>query len=173
MNASLKREKLIQKKISGPFSVLAQYHFQSSFWTSLNPKIWVWGHTEGQNRLFWNFWLKKADIIEKMWFSRYWPKWSVPPHAHSIFLHFPIGNTPDYNIWKIQRYKMEYRLVIVCKREVQIFQAHLQVYTPFCIAESFIYCSLVYLRLENTKKLDGHLGAQSILTNTVKTTFYL
>ena len=68
---------------------------------------------------------------------------------------------------------MKYRPVIAFKREVQTFQAQLQAYTPFCIAESFIYFSLVYFLLENTKKLDGHLGAQSILANTVKTTFYL
>ena len=68
---------------------------------------------------------------------------------------------------------MEYRAVIAFEREVQIFQTQLQAYTPFCIAESFIYCSLGYFLLENTKKLDGHLGAHSILANTVKTTFSL
>ena len=46
---------------------------------------------------------------------------------------------------------MEYRAVIAFEREVQIFQTQLQAYTSFCIAESFIYCSLGYLPLENAK----------------------
>ena len=64
---------------------------------------------------------------------------------------------------------MEYRPVIVFKREEQIFQTQLQAYTPFCIAESFIYCSLVYFLLENTKKLDGHPWAEIVLAHIVET----
>ena len=51
---------------------------------------------------------------------------------------------------------MEYRPVIVFGRFVPLFQTQLQAYTSFCIAESFICCSLGYLPLENAKKLDGH-----------------
>ena len=68
---------------------------------------------------------------------------------------------------------MEYMSVNGLGRFVPLFCTQLQAYTPFCIAESFIYCRLGYFLLENTQKLDGHLGAQSILANPVKTTFYL
>ena len=68
---------------------------------------------------------------------------------------------------------MEYMPVIVFGRFVPLFCTQLQAYTPFCIAESFICCSLGYFRLENAKKLDGHAEAHSILVNTMKTTFSL
>ena len=62
---------------------------------------------------------------------------------------------------------MEYRAVIAFEREVQIFQTQLQAFAPFCNAESFIYRSLLYFLLENTKKLNGHLRAHSILANAI------
>ena len=40
----------------------------------------------------------KTGKNPKIWVLRYWPKWHVPPRAHQIFLHFPIGDTPGYNI---------------------------------------------------------------------------
>ena len=135
VNGSLKREKLIQKIFSGPFCVLAQYHSQQFFWTSLTQKFGS-GATQG-SRIGLFGW-KKLIFIGKMWFLQYWPKRSVPQRAPPIFLDFPIGNTPYYNIWKIQGYKMEYRAVIAFERVVQIFQTQLQAYTPFCITEFFI-----------------------------------
>ena len=68
---------------------------------------------------------------------------------------------------------MEYMPVVVFGRFVPLFWKQLLDYTPFCITESFICCSLGYFRLENAKKLDGHVGAHSILVNTMKTTFSL
>ena len=68
---------------------------------------------------------------------------------------------------------MEYMPVIVFGRFVPLFWKQLLAYTPFCIAESFICCSLGYLPLENAKKLDGHAWAHSVFVNTVKTTFSL
>ena len=68
---------------------------------------------------------------------------------------------------------MDYRPVIVFGRFVPLFWKQLLAYTPFCIDESFICCSLGYFRLQNAKKLDGHVGAHSILVNAVKTTFSL
>ena len=38
----------------------------------------------------------------KKWALWYWAKGDVPRCAHPIFLHFPIGNNPGYNISKIQ-----------------------------------------------------------------------
>ena len=68
---------------------------------------------------------------------------------------------------------MEYMPVIVFGRFVPLFFKQLLAYTPFCITESFICCSLRYFQLENPKKLNGHAGAHSILANAVKTTFSL
>ena len=68
---------------------------------------------------------------------------------------------------------MDYMPVIGLERFVPLFCTQLQAYTPFCIAESFICCSLGYFRLENAKKLDWHAGAHSVLVNTMKTTFSL
>ena len=73
----------------------SQNHSQASFLSDLDPKIWAWGCTGQQNK---PFWLKNMIFIWKMWFSRHWPKRSWPVGAHPIFLCFPIGNTPGYNI---------------------------------------------------------------------------
>ena len=68
---------------------------------------------------------------------------------------------------------MDYIPVIVFGRFVPLFKKQLLAYTPFCIAESFICCNLGYFQLENAKKLNGHVGAHSILVNAMKTTFSL